>query len=141
MLSLAGLPGTSGFIGKLFLIEATVEADYTWLGVAIVIGTMVSLAYYLRVLAAVWMRPEGPPVKEPLPAIAGGAPLSPVGGNEPGAADVSFPKPPPEGPLGASRCALVVGAGVICAAATIAFGVYPDPLVDWASAAGQSLGL
>ena len=33
-LALAGLPGTSGFIGKLFLIEATVEADYTWLGVA-----------------------------------------------------------------------------------------------------------
>ena len=58
VLALAGLPGTSGFIGKLFLIEATVEADYTWLGVAIVIGTMVSLAYYLRVLAAVWMRPE-----------------------------------------------------------------------------------
>ncbi len=141
VLALAGLPGTSGFIGKLFLIEATVEADYTWLGVAIVIGTMVSLAYYLRVLAAVWMRPEGPPVQEPLPAIAGGAPLSPVGGNEPGAADVSFPKPPPDGPLGASRCALVVGAGVVCAAATIAFGVYPDPLVDWASIAGESLGL
>ena len=66
---------------------------------------------------------------------------APSGGNEPGAADASFPKPPPEGPLGASRCALVVGAGVICAAATVAFGVYPDPLVDWASAAGESLGL
>jgi NADH-quinone oxidoreductase subunit N len=139
VLALAGFPGTSGFIGKLFLIEATVEADYTWLGVAIVIGTMVSLAYYLRVLAAVWMRPEAPPVQEPLPAIAGGAPLSPVGGNEPGAADVFFAKAPPEGPLGASRCAMVVGVGVICAAATIAFGVYPDPLVDWASAAGESL--
>ena len=58
MLALAGLPGTSGFIGKLFLIEATVEDDYTWLGVVIVVGTMVSLAYYLRVLAAVWMKPE-----------------------------------------------------------------------------------
>ena len=138
-LALAGLPGTSGFIGKLFLIEATVEADYTWLGVAIVIGTMVSLAYYLRVLAAVWMRPEGPPVQAPLPAIAGGAPLSPLGGNEPGAADVTFSKPPPGGPLGASRCALVVGAGVICAAATVAFGVYPDPLVDWATNAAESL--
>ena len=55
MLALAGLPGTAGFMGKLYLIEATVEGDYTWLGVAIVIGTMVSLAYYLRVVAAVWM--------------------------------------------------------------------------------------
>ncbi|HET8592055.1 MAG TPA: NADH-quinone oxidoreductase subunit N, partial [Solirubrobacterales bacterium] len=61
MLALAGLPGTSGFMGKLFLIEATVDGDYTWLGVAIVIGTMVSLAYYLRVVAAVWMRPEPTP--------------------------------------------------------------------------------
>ena len=36
MLALAGLPGTSGFMGKLFLIEATVDGDYTWLGVVIV---------------------------------------------------------------------------------------------------------
>ena len=57
MLALAGLPGTAGFIGKLYLIEATVDADYTWLGVMIAIGTMISLAYYLRVIAAVWMRP------------------------------------------------------------------------------------
>ena len=57
MLALAGLPGTAGFIGKLYLIEATVDADYTWLGVMIAVGTMISLAYYLRVIAAVWMRP------------------------------------------------------------------------------------
>src|SRR5512132_2566087 len=79
MLALAGLPGTSGFMGKLFLIEATVDGDYTWLGGAIVIGTMVSLAYYLRVIAAVWMWPEpsaAPPPAQAgaMPAIAGGSP-------------------------------------------------------------------
>jgi NADH-quinone oxidoreductase subunit N len=118
VLALAGLPGTSGFIGKLFLIEATVEGDYTWLGVAIVIGTMVSMAYYLRVLAAVWMPPdrEAVPAKA-MPAIAGAA----------------------EGPLGASRCALVVGAGIVCGAATLVFGIWPDPLVDWATNAAESL--
>lgn len=124
VLALAGLPGTSGFIGKLFLIEATVEADYTWLGVAIVIGTMVSLAYYLRILAAVWMRPAPDPAQPPLPAIAGGSPQNTA---------------PAAAPLGAGRCPLVVGAGVICAAATVAFGVYPDPLVDWATSAASSL--
>jgi NADH-quinone oxidoreductase subunit N len=123
MLALAGLPGTSGFIGKLFLIEATVEGDYTWLGVAIVVGTMVSLAYYLRVIAAVWMRPDPRSAPaEPMPAIAGGSPE----------ADVI--------PRGASRCGLVVGSGLICAAATIAFGVAPSPLIDWATNAAQSLG-
>ncbi|KAB2859348.1 MAG: NADH-quinone oxidoreductase subunit N, partial [Bauldia sp.] len=55
MLALAGLPGTAGFMGKLFLIEAAVAGDYTWLGVFIVVGSMISLVYYLRVVAAVWM--------------------------------------------------------------------------------------
>ena len=56
MLGLAGLPATVGFIGKLYLIEALVEGDYTWLAVFIAVGTMISLAYYLRVVAAMWMR-------------------------------------------------------------------------------------
>ena len=59
MLGLAGLPATVGFIGKLYLIEALVEGDYTWLAVFIAVGTMISLAYYLRVVAAMWMPGRG----------------------------------------------------------------------------------
>jgi NADH-quinone oxidoreductase subunit N len=130
MLALAGMPGTSGFMGKVFLIEATVDGEYTWLGVAIVIGTMVSLAYYLRVIAAVWMRPEpgGASAERPtgeMPAIAGASPD----------ADAAAPR----GVLGAGRCGLVVGTGLICAAATIVFGIAPSPLIDWASHAAESL--
>jgi NADH-quinone oxidoreductase subunit N len=127
MLALAGIPGTAGFIGKLFLIEAAVEGGYTWLGVAIVVGTMVSLAYYLRVLAAVWMRPlaEGPPGEE-MPAMAGGAPE----------ADAAVP-PAVRAP--GTRCLLILVPTAIVAAATVFFGVYPDPLVDWATNAGESL--
>jgi NADH-quinone oxidoreductase subunit N len=132
MLALAGFPGTSGFMGKVFLIEATVDGDYTWLGVAIVIGTMVSLAYYLRIVAAVWMWPSttaassaslpgAAGVSDDLPAIAGGSPE----------ADVI--------PRGASRCGLIVGSALLCGAATIAFGVAPSPLIDWASHAASSL--
>ena len=126
MLALAGLPGTSGFMGKLFLIEASVDGDYTWLGVAIVIGTMVSLAYYLRVIAAVWMWPEPgavPPAAEAgaMPAIAGGSPEA------------------DRIPRGASRCALIVGGALLCGAATVAFGVAPSPLLDWATHAAGSL--
>ena len=126
MLALAGLPGTSGFMGKLFLIEATVDGDYTWLGVAIVIGTMVSLAYYLRVVGAVWMPPE--PSAEPPAADAG--PLPAIAGGSPEANAV---------PRGASRCGLIVGSALLCGAATIAFGVAPSPLIDWASHAAGSL--
>ena len=55
MLSLAGFPATAGFFGKIYLIEAAVDNDYAFLGVAIVLGSAISLAYYLRVVAAVWM--------------------------------------------------------------------------------------
>ena len=56
MLSLAGIPGTVGFIGKFQLIHALVDGDYTWLAIVLVIGSMISLGYYLRVVAAMWMR-------------------------------------------------------------------------------------
>ena len=55
MLSLAGFPATGGFIGKFYLIDASVSGDYTWLGIVIVVGSVVSLAYYLRVIAVMWM--------------------------------------------------------------------------------------
>jgi NADH-quinone oxidoreductase subunit N len=124
MLALAGLPGTAGFMGKLYLIEAAVEGAYTWLAVAIAIGTMISLAYYLRVVAAVWMRPSRQPGG--LPAMAGGAPEA---GAEPA---------PRAAPTGA-RCGVILGLMVLAAGATIFFGVAPTPLVDWASNAGQAL--
>ena len=127
MLALAGLPGTAGFIGKLYLIEAAVEGDYTWLGVAIVIGTMISLAYYLRVVAAVWMGPGD----EPAPARAGGE-LPAIAGGSP-EADEAAARPT------GGRCAVVLGLMGLAAAATIFFGVIPSPLVDWANHAGAAI--
>jgi NADH-quinone oxidoreductase subunit N len=120
MLALAGLPATAGFIGKLYLIEALVEGSYTWLAVFIAIGTMISVAYYLRVVAAMWMRQEG---ERPgaVPAIAGAA-----------------PEGDPIDPEAGKRWYLV-GPAVLCAAATVFFGVIPQPLVEFASHAGASL--
>ena len=120
MLGLAGLPGTAGFIGKLFLIEAAVEANYTWLGVAIAIGTMISLAYYLRVIAAVWMRPAAEGSGGPMPAMAGGSQEADAAAR-------------------GARCKTIIVLAVIAAVATVAFGVWPSPLVDWASEAGAAL--
>ena len=134
MLALAGLPATAGFMGKLYLIEAAVGADYTWLGVAIAIGTMISLAYYLRVVAAVWMRPAPEPVAPEgagVPAMAGGSPE----------AD-ELPPPAPDkdvvAPKG-TRCIVILASASLAAGATLFFGIIPSPLVDWASHAGNSL--
>ncbi|MGH2981615.1 MAG: NADH-quinone oxidoreductase subunit N, partial [Solirubrobacterales bacterium] len=133
MLALAGLPGTAGFIGKLYLIEALVDGDYTWLGVAIAVGTMVSLAYYLRVVAAVWMRPAitAAPTEE-MPAIAGAAPeADPI---DPDAGHRAHPIDPDAG-----RRPYLVGPALLTAAATVFFGVIPQPLVAWAEQAGAAL--
>ena len=121
MLALAGFPGTAGFVGKFFLIEGTVEGGYTWLGVVIVIGTMVSLAYYLRVVAAVWMRPGAEPAVA-APVIAGGS------------ADAE--------PLERRAMPLnpeVVAIAAVTAAATVAFGIIPSPLLDLASDAARAV--
>ena len=81
MLSLAGFPATAGFFGKLYLIEAAVDNEYAWLGVAIVLGSAISLVYYLRVdrggLDAARLRRRarsGSARAAPRPAIAGGSP-------------------------------------------------------------------
>jgi NADH-quinone oxidoreductase subunit N len=121
MLALAGLPATVGFIGKLYLIEALVEGDYTWLAVFIAVGTMISLAYYLRVVAAMWMRPGGEAASAATPVIAGASPeADPID-------------------LEAGRRPYLVGPALLAAAAAIFFGVIPQPLVEFAQHAGSSL--
>jgi NADH-quinone oxidoreductase subunit N len=67
MLSLAGIPATAGFIGKFYLIDAAISGGYTWLGVVIVIGSMISLGYYLPVIAAMWMAEAPTPAAPPPP--------------------------------------------------------------------------
>ncbi|WP_050030146.1 NADH-quinone oxidoreductase subunit N [Verrucomicrobium sp. BvORR034] len=58
--SLAGLPLTAGFMGKFFVIFATVlEGYYTYLAIA-VIGAATGFFYYFKVILAVYSKPDGP---------------------------------------------------------------------------------
>ncbi len=56
MLSMAGFPLTGGFLGKLFVFSAIYEAGWWWLVVVGVLATALSLAYYLNVVKALFMR-------------------------------------------------------------------------------------
>ncbi len=63
--SLIGLPLTVGFFGKLFLIRPALDAalgeDRTWmiwLVVITMINAAISAAYYLRIIATMFLRPE-----------------------------------------------------------------------------------
>jgi NADH-quinone oxidoreductase subunit N len=59
-ISLAGLPPTAGFIGKLFLFAALLDAKWVWLAVVGALNSVVSLYYYVRVVRNMFLRdPEG----------------------------------------------------------------------------------
>jgi NADH-quinone oxidoreductase subunit N len=113
MLALAGFPATVGFFGKIYLIEAAVDNGYGWLGAVIVLGSAMSLAYYLRVVAAIWSRSESRALTPGgRPVIAGGAGL---------------------------RHPLALAVAAVCLVAVIFFGVFPQPLFDAAHDAGSAL--
>lgn len=50
MLSLAGIPLTIGFMGKFYLVMTAVSHQMWWLLSALVIGSVIGLFYYLRVI-------------------------------------------------------------------------------------------
>jgi NADH-quinone oxidoreductase subunit N len=59
MLSLAGIPGTAGFMGKLKIFMAAVSAGEPWLLIIGVLMSVVSVYYYLRIPVLMYMREPG----------------------------------------------------------------------------------
>ena len=118
--SLIGLPLTVGFFGKLFLIRPALEAALgedrsrmIWLVVIMMINAAISAAYYLRIVATMFLRPEPTDFASSEDASAGvvGAPneRNPLPGrSEP------FPTPMP--------IAIAVGLSVF---GTLLFGTLP----------------
>lgn len=63
MFALAGLPPTSGFTSKLYVITAALQARMIWLVVILIVTTIISAYFYLRVTVLMFMqRPKEPPV-------------------------------------------------------------------------------
>jgi len=54
LFSIAGIPPFAGFIGKLLVFSATVEAGLVWLAIVGALAAVVGAAYYLRLLASIW---------------------------------------------------------------------------------------
>ncbi len=60
LLSLTGIPPTAGFVGKLYLFAALINAKMFWLAIIAVLNSVVSLYYYVRILRNMFLRdPEG----------------------------------------------------------------------------------
>ena len=76
LLSLAGFPLTAGFLGKFYILRALVQGGLSTLAVILVLASLVSYFYYLRVIVVMYMRParsedEHREAGLPGPAMAG----------------------------------------------------------------------
>jgi NADH-quinone oxidoreductase subunit N len=123
MLGLAGFPVTAGFIGKFYLLRAAIDGGYDWLAVFIVVGSVISLGYYLRVVAVMWLGPIDVAVR----TGTGGAVrrLARVGGWSPEAEGRAQPE--------------VLAVALIMGALVIVLGIVPSPLLNAAKDVGTAL--
>jgi NADH-quinone oxidoreductase subunit N len=60
LFSIAGIPPFAGFIGKLLVFRAAIDADLVWLAIVGGVAAVVAAAYYLRLLSSIWFSPPAP---------------------------------------------------------------------------------
>jgi len=107
MLSLTGVPPLSGFLGKLYILQSAVDANFGWLAVVLVVTSVVSAFYYLRVVVMMFMQDAD----ESVQADAGSVPASAV--------------------VADTHSAVIAAV----AGATVAFGIVGGGLLTWAQSA------
>ena len=56
LLSLTGIPPTAGFVGKLYIFAALINAKWFWLAIVGVLNSVVSLYYYVRIIRNMFLR-------------------------------------------------------------------------------------
>jgi NADH-quinone oxidoreductase subunit N len=69
--SLAGIPPTAGFFGKLYIFKAAIEGGYTWLAVFGLLNSALGAYYYLRVLVFLYMKEPAPGAPVAIPMRSG----------------------------------------------------------------------
>jgi NADH-quinone oxidoreductase subunit N len=104
LLAQAGVPFTAGFIAKLEVFVAAVDAEIYWLAIVGMLAAAVAAFYYLRIIVQMFM------------------------------ADLDGPKATPEieqpNRLVAWTSGFVI---VVCLVLTLAVGLFPNPLLDLAA--------
>jgi NADH-quinone oxidoreductase subunit N len=142
MMGLGGIPPTAGFFGKYSLFRAAVDAGLTSLVIIAVLNSLVSVYYYLRVIVALYMRPERPVVPGGLETLGRTHALAGPGAM---AAEELLPAPPPRWAERNGAAGRIVVA--LCLVATLWLGIGPaigglpglGRVLEWAAAAVESL--
>jgi NADH-quinone oxidoreductase subunit N len=69
MFSLAGVPPMLGFWGKLYVLNAAVDADMAWLAIAGVVASVIGAFYYLRIIYFMYFGNETEPAQSRMSAV------------------------------------------------------------------------
>jgi NADH-quinone oxidoreductase subunit N len=70
LVSLTGIPPTAGFVAKLYIFNAAIQAHLVWLAVLGVVNSVVSAYYYLRVVLTMFVgEPAAPGEVRPTPLL------------------------------------------------------------------------
>ncbi len=136
LLSFAGIPLTAGFIGKLSVFTAAMEAGLGWLVVLAMVATAITAFFYLRIVVVMYF--ADPPLpgsgqdRVPVGAAASTGPLS--GGQSAGSASAQFA--PAGSAVGAAPFVVVPGVLTVIVIAlavivTLGLGLFPGPALDW----------
>ena len=123
LLAQAGVPFTSGFLAKFYVISAAVEARSYAIGVIAMLAAVVAAFFYLRLIVVMYMA-DDQEMAGIGPAAGAGAPASTEGH---GGTDVATAP--------TTRVEIPLAAGVaigICAAFTVVAGLFPQPFLDFA---------
>ncbi|MBC7327972.1 NADH-quinone oxidoreductase subunit N [bacterium] len=59
LLSLIGIPGTGGFVGKLFIFATAIRENMGLLAIILLLNSVVSAFYYLKVVREMFLRTDG----------------------------------------------------------------------------------
>jgi NADH-quinone oxidoreductase subunit N len=78
MFSLAGIPPTLGFYAKFSVLQAAVDAGFTWLAVVAVMASLIGAFYYLRIVKLMYF--DEPTDNSPIVARADNSVLLSING-------------------------------------------------------------
>ncbi len=125
LLSLIGIPFTGGFFGKFYVFTAALHAGNVWLAVIGLLNSGVACFYYLRLIAALYTRPETSSPAAATRTAPGFSPAAPAAFNP--ATSAAF-RPAALSSLRPSGRALSLPATVgigLAALATLLLGILP----------------
>jgi NADH-quinone oxidoreductase subunit N len=123
LLSFAGIPLTAGFIGKLSVFTAAMEAGLGWLVVLAMVATAITAFFYLRIVVVMYF--SEPAVSS---APSGGAAGRATGRDEPGGvATMAVAVEAPYIVVPGVFTVLVIALAVLT---TLGLGLFPGPVLD-----------